>query len=48
MPQSSPKKKPQKRVSVEACERTASRSFVSKLASNQGAMIQLKKPPTSQ
>jgi hypothetical protein len=48
MPQRSPKKKAQNKVLAEVAERTANRSLVKRLPKNQGAMIQLKKPPTSQ
>src|SRR5882672_11083024 len=47
-PHSRPKKKDQNRVLDGASERTARRSRVIRLPSNQGAMIQLKNPPTSQ
>jgi len=48
IPQSNPKKKAQNEVLPEGSERTDSRSSVKRLARNQGAMIQLKNPPTSQ
>src|SRR5271154_1475405 len=48
IPHNNPKRTDQKRVEAGASERTWNKSVVKRSPRIQGAMIQLKKPPTSQ